>query len=274
MLSEFFTYSHLAGLLSVAAGLIFFGWMIFRTRSWHVFKHFLWRMFNGKSGVADPIISGYLGEQSSLMLFRFMAVDAETIRDAHDMIAWSKERNIGLETLGRAGAYFDPQRRCMNQKKMQSVAFDRKAFTTAAIFFVTLIAPVFLSLVTSRAILVFKDSGRWFLFGQDTARTLFVRGAEELSKDQCSGSGLKDAAKFGFSQSDASNICKFWQAPETSAYVEKTVHQQRVAGGWLLFIFGLFSFRSWRGAGEAKAAQAVRDRLALHGASAQEPVEQ
>lgn len=51
-------------------------------------------------------IKGYLGEQSSLMLFRFVAVDAETNRDAHDMIRWSKEKNISLETLGRAGKYF------------------------------------------------------------------------------------------------------------------------------------------------------------------------
>jgi hypothetical protein len=51
----------------------FFGWMIFRTRSWHIFKYFLWRMFHGKSGITDPIIKGYLGEQSSLMLFRFVA---------------------------------------------------------------------------------------------------------------------------------------------------------------------------------------------------------
>lgn len=38
MFQDFFTYSHLAGLLSGLAGFIFFGWIVFRTRSWCIFK--------------------------------------------------------------------------------------------------------------------------------------------------------------------------------------------------------------------------------------------
>lgn len=118
MFQDFFTYGHVAGFLSGLAGFIFFGWIIFQTRSWYILKYFLWRMFHGKGGITDPVIKGYLGQQSSLMLFRFVAVDAETIQDAQEMIRWSKDKNISLETVGRAGDYFDPERRCIKEKKV------------------------------------------------------------------------------------------------------------------------------------------------------------
>lgn len=261
MFTDFLTYGHLAGFLSGSAGFIFFGWIIFRTRSWYILKYFLWRMFHGKGGITDPVIKGYLGEQSSLMLFRFVAVDAETNRDAQDMIEWSKAKNISLETVGRSGDYFDSKKRCIDEKKARWLTFDRRAFTAVSIIFMVLMLPVLLSFATSRAILAFKVSNQWFLLGQDSAKTLFVRGSEEFDRHQCAIPRLGDVTKSGFTEGDAASICKFWSDPNISVYVEKTLHQQRVAGGWLLLVFGLFSFRSWWGAGKARSAQKVHIRL-------------
>jgi hypothetical protein len=202
-----------------------------------------------------------LGQQSSLMLFRFVAVDAETPQDAHSMIEWSEKTNISLETVGRAGDYFDPKTRRIDVKKARWMKFDRRTFGTISIVFMLLILPVFVSLITSRAILQFKVSKQWFLLGQDSARTLFVRGSEEFNRSQCVTPKLGDVAKTGFTESDAASLCKFWQDPQTNTYIQRTVHQQRFASGSLLFVLGLFSFRSWRGAGKARAAQKVHERL-------------
>ena len=261
MFQDFFTYSHLAGFLSGLVGFVFFGWIVFRTRSWYILKYFLWRMFHGKGGITDPIIKGYLGEQSSLMLFRFVAVDAETNQDAQEMIRWSRAKNISLETVGRAGDYFDSKRRCIKEKKVRYLKFDKRAFGTAAVLLMVLMLPVLLTFATYRAILIFKVSGQWFLLGQDSAKTLFVGSSEEFDREQCAQPKLGDVTKTKFTPGDAASICKFWLEPKTTAYIEKTVHGQRTAGGWLLFFLSLFCFRSWRGAREAMAALKVHEKL-------------
>lgn len=233
-------------------------------------------MFHGKGGITDPTIKGYLGEQSSLMLFRFVAVDAETNQDAHEMIQWSKAKNISLETVGRAGDYFDSKRRCIKEKKVRYLKFDKRAFGIVAVLLMVLMLPVLLTFATSRAILIFKVSGQWFLLGQDSAKTLFVGSSEEFDREQCTQPKLGDVGKTKFSQSDAASICKFWSEPKTTAYIEKTVQGQRSAGGWLLFFLGLFCFRSWRGRGKATAALKVHEKLSAsdkHEALASEEVQ-
>ncbi|WP_281850439.1 DUF6216 family protein [Dyella sp. GSA-30] len=266
MFSDFFTYSHVAGLLSGVAGFIFFGWMIFRTRSWYILKYFLWRVFHGKSGITDPVIKRYLGEQSSLMLFRFVAVDAETNQDAQELIQWSKDKNISLETVGRAGGYFNPKKRCVSEKMARSLTFFRRAYASLSIFVIVLMLPTLLTFATSRAILAFKTSDQWFLLGNDNAKAIFAWNAEEFDRSQCSQPNLGDVAKAGFAQNAAISICKFWSDQKTSAYIETTVHRQRVAGAWLLLILGLFSFKLWRDSGQARAAQKVHERLSASSA--------
>ncbi|MDR3445407.1 DUF6216 family protein [Dyella sp.] len=273
MFQDFFTYSHLAGFLSGLAGFIFFGWIVFRTRSWYIFKYFLWRMFHGKGGITDPTIKGYLGEQSSLMLFRFVAVDAETNKDARGMIRWAKSKNISLETVGRAGDYFDSERRCIKEKKVKGLGFDRGAFGMLSVVLMLVMLPVLLTFATSRAILIFKVSKQWFLLGQDSAKTLFVWQSEELEKEQCALPKLGDVAKTRFLQSDAASICKFWLEPKTPAYIEKTVHEQRVAGGWSLLVLGLISLGCWRASGKAAAALKVHNKLSMP-SKQEEPVNQ
>lgn len=262
MFADFFTYSHLAGLLSGVAGFIFFGWMIFRTRSWYILKYFFWRMFHGKSGMSDPVIKRYLGEQSSLMLFRFVAVDAETNQDAQELIEWSKDKNISLETVGRAGGYFDQKNRCIYGMKLRALPVDKHVFAVLSAFLIALMLPVLLSFATSRAIVAFKVSKQWFLLGQDSAKTLFIRGAEEFTKDQCVQPGHGDVKGTGFTPEDADIICKFWPDSKTAPYIQATVHEQRVTGGWLLLALGVFAFWSWRKSGKAKAAIKVHERLA------------
>ncbi len=217
-------------------------------------------MFHGKGGITDPIIKGYLGEQSSLMLFRFVAVDAETNRDARGMIRWSRAKNVSLETVGRAGDYFDLERRCI-KKQVLHLVFDKRAFGTLSVLFMVFMLPVLATFATSRAILTFNSSGRWFLLGQHSAKTLFEGSSEEFDSEQCAQPKLGDVAKTKFTQSDAASLCKLWPGPKTTAYIEKTVHEQRFTGGWLLLFFGLFSFRCWRGSGKANAALKVHQQL-------------
>jgi hypothetical protein len=265
MFSDFLTYSQVAGLLSGLASFLFFGWMAFQTRSWYILKYFLWRMFHGKGGMSDPVIRRYLGEQSSLMLFRFVAVDAETNQDAKDLIKWSNEKNIGLETVGRAGSYFDPKSRAIYKKKVPCLNRYKAWFVTLAVLPIVIMMPVLLSFATSRAIVSLKVSGQWFLLGQDSVKALFLfHNADELSKSQCAQPGHGDINKTGFTQAEVDIICRFWPDAATAAYVDKTVHEQRVAGIWFLLILGVFSFSMSRSAGAANAAIRVHDRLANH----------
>ena len=262
MFSDFFTYGHVASTLSAAVGGIFFGWIIFRTRSWYVVKFFLWRMFHGEGCISDPSIKKYLGEQSSLMLFRFVVMDVETNRDANDLIEWSTAANLSLEVVGRAGDYFDPKRRCMREDKAKWIRADRIGFSIGLAVLSILLLLAFLSTATSQAILRFNVSTQWFLLGPDSARAFVIRSAERLDKAQCERSVEENAAKTGFVASDVASLCKFWQDPaKTNDYIEKTVHQQRIAGGCLLFVLALMSWRSWRGIGSTKAAKRLQDHL-------------
>jgi hypothetical protein len=139
--------------------------------------------------------------------------------------------------------------------------FDKRAFGTLSFFFIVLMIPVLATFATSRAILMFNASRQWFLLGPDSAKALVLGHREEFVREQCTQPKLGDVAKTKFSQSDAASICKFWLEPKTTAYTEKTVHEQRVAGGWLLLVFGVFSFRCWRGSGQANAALKVHNKL-------------
>lgn len=262
MLAEFFTYGHLAGTLSAAAGLVFFSWIIFRTRSWYVIKFFLWRMFHGKGGLTDPAIKSYLGDQASLMLFRFVVMHVETNRDAQELIAWSKTTNVSLEVVGRAGDYFDPRRRCMQETKARWIRADKIGFSCGLFVLAILLSMAFLSVATSEAILRFNGSRQWFLLSPDSARALIARGAERLDSSQCDQPVASRLAKSGFVASDAESLCRFWRDPsKTNNFIEQTVKQQRRAGGCLLAVLGLMSWRSWRGIGKARAAQRLQDRL-------------
>lgn len=103
--------------LIIAGGLF---WIVFRTRSTHIFLFRIWRLASGGVEVKDPQIQEYLEKQNSLMSFRFVSgLLSKRIDDAHDLIAFGKE--VGDETLEEfrnAGRYFNPSTKQVDLTKI------------------------------------------------------------------------------------------------------------------------------------------------------------
>ena len=160
------------GLISslILAGALF--WIVFRTRSTHIFLFRIWRLASGGVEVKDQQIQAYLEKQNSLMSFRFVSgLLSKRIEDAHDMIAFGKE--LGDETLEdfrNAGKYFDPVTRRVDRTVIPGWFWQGRnilfAVVGIAMFYVALNAIIF----QAPAFVQLRSTGTFFMLSPVSAK--------------------------------------------------------------------------------------------------------
>lgn len=229
-------------------------WIVFRTRSTHIFLFRMWRLASGSVEVKDPQIQEYLEKQNSLMSFRFVSgLLSKRIDDAHEMIAFGKE--VGDETLEEfrnAGDYFNP-----STKQVDLTAIPnglRQAMNWffglvgVLMFYLALNALIF----QTPAFVQLRSTGTYFMLSSNSAdamsfftkdvRTIDCARDRELPTDR------------GFTPTEMKAICGILADSQLDTYLKSTLAEQA-----RLFLVVLI-------AGAVLATSRIRAQLEIHSA--------
>lgn len=228
-------------------------WVAFKGRSWHPIRYRLWLLANGKNKVADEKVAKALQDETDLIAFRFHFMDVDSLHEAKKLIAWADAKHVSLSMLQACGDYFSSKKLALKDKLLPLKPVTGVVATIAGAGSCIALMAV-LGIVTSSAILRFKDSGQWFFLAPHEARTLLGNQASTLTDAACKAS--QGSAESSFTPEDRKALCEFFADPKLGAYVSNTVRQQRIAlgsllgvmlFGWVQIFGGLLRLRAaWR----------------------------
>lgn len=256
--SEFGVLASYAGTgtaLLLAAALV---WIAFKTRSWHPIRYRLWLLVNGKNKVTDKAVGKTLQDEADLTAFRFFFMDADSLYEAKTLIAWGESKCVSMSMLSACGGYFLRKKLALKQglPRLKPVSM---AVGIAGGLGIWLVAFIVFGMLSSSAILKFKDSGQWFLLAPHEARTLFVRNPVSVSDLACRASQGHPTSSF--SAEDGQTLCKMFADPKLDGYVRNTVHEQRIALGLLIGMLLFFLAQIYGAQLRLKAAWRVKEQL-------------
>jgi hypothetical protein len=214
-----------------------------RTRSTHSLMVRLWRLFHGKKECKDAVVSKFLDEQAALMEFRFITgVPVRTHKQVHAIIEWTNKNNEDIGDVAACGSYFDIEN--AELKKEDELPKKLHLFGRLMVAFVLFLAVVFsaLTIVLDSAALQIKKSGTFFLLSSEYAKPLW--SGQRLFKTQCLDSKVPLESPFGVE--DTQLICDIFKDEGLSAYLKKTVTEQRVAATIGMLFFFAFCWDALR----------------------------
>lgn len=226
----------LFGSLGMIASLLLVGvlaYAITRTRSTHIVMFRLWRLASGGAELHDEKIRTYLHDQHALMSFRFVTgLAVHRTEDVHALIDWSRERQIDIEQLGRAGEYFDPASKTVSADKLPGkrrlVGMLVSATLSWLLFLLTMLT---LAFFFDQALVRFKSSGTQFALRPDSARMLWPFSDRYRLIDCSSNTTAKEA---GFTPEEQAILCTSFRDPQARRYVTETIQEQRAGLAMLL----------------------------------------
>lgn len=225
--------------LIVAGGLF---WIIFRTRSTHIFLFRIWRLASGGVEVKDPQIQEYLEKQNSLMSFRFVSgLLSKRISDAHDVIAFGKE--VGDETLEEfrnAGRYFNPSTKQVDLKAIPKPRWQVGNWILAGLgllmFYLALNALVF----QTPAFIQLRSTGTYFMLSSSSAEAMSFFTKDVRAID-CAPDRVLPTDR-GFTPAEMKTICSILTDKQLETYLKPTLAGQGrlfliilIAGAFLAF---------------------------------------
>jgi Family of unknown function (DUF6216) len=223
------TLSSLSGAVAIAAPLCMvalFVWVIFRTESRHTLRFRLWQLIQGNREISDPAIRNYVDEQNSLMSFRFIAgVPVRDLEHAHQLIEWTKLRNVEMYALRMAGEYFDSEHRVIDAKKL-----PHKFSQGIKLFLASLAIPVVLLcsvlIYSDSAVMSIKATGRWMLMREAETKAAWPLMQTPLTKTHCAAGPAPSARETSFTDQEVTILCQVLAGEGTASYVQKSVQGQ------------------------------------------------
>lgn len=226
----------LFGSLGVIASLLLVGvlaYAITRTRSTHIVMFRLWRLASGGAELHDEKIRAYLHDQHALMSFRFVTgLVVHRTQDVHALIDWSRERQIDIEQLGRAGEYFDPATKTVSADKLPRKRRLVGMLVSAMVsWFLLVLTLLTLAFFFDQALVRFKSTGTQFALQPESARKLWP--FSDLYRLIDCGPGVANKAA-GFTPEEQAILCTSFRDPEARRYVTETIHKQRSGLAMLL----------------------------------------
>lgn len=239
---DFATITQFGGALAALVPLVLiagFATVIWRTVSLHTLLRRLWLLVHGGEDISDPKIRAYVDEQTNLMSFRmFSGVQAASLEEAHQLIAWAQLHGVDLRQIAACGRYFDTG---LRQVRKQDFPARPYLFVHAAAFLALLFASrgcAWLMLIP-QVPFTFKASERTFLAAESSAQTLwppvlFNRNA--LKKNDCDQPLEANAARTSFTEAEVKTLCELLPADDWPAHLASTLKEQR----WSLFVCMLF----------------------------------
>lgn len=258
----------LATLLPVAA--ILFIWI--RTRSLHFPLNRLWQLILGTQEIQDPKIKKLVADQNDLMRFRLaFGINVGSMRKCHQLHDWAKAHDVEMQEIGACGPLFDLQQIGLKEKLPSSAARRFLVFLSLAVLGIAIVLMFLME--SERALVKFKDTGRWFLLDANSAQTLFPLRAPRVTSEACR-QGASVALGTSFSQRELEIICKAFEEDvrnssitsasndkSLSVFIKEALRSQRVPLGSLLILIVFGGALILRGLLSIDAAEKLRGHL-------------
>ena len=227
-------------LLPIGGTCIFVGfcYVLFRTRSTHLFRLKTWQLIVGKEPVPDETLRRFIEDRTSLMAFRHTGVDVRSIKSARRLVHWLEENDEDIADVVAVGSYF-------NREKLQlktNLPGRRTCIVLAVMIislwaFCLLLVPAF---STERGYFQLRESGQLFSakVGEVRSETIYWwQDDSVLTPDLC----LKAPSQgIGFQPSDVPLLCSFLNAPDLESSIVKALFAQRIALGMLCSLIAMF----------------------------------
>lgn len=239
---DFPNASNISSVFSVVAPLLIgaaFIWVVWRTESRHVLLSRLWQLVHGKQEISDPLVRAFVDEQASLISFRmFAGVPVASLKEAHQLIEWTKLNGVQMRTLSVCGELFDTELRQVRVHKLPSrisQALRLIGFSTAVVVGCISV----MSLFSSQSLLTLKSTQRYFWANPTEARPLWPLTAAALKVADCSKAADANAAHTTFSEQEVGILCEVLKSETMPEFMKKTLSEQR----WSLVM--LIAFALW-----------------------------
>lgn len=247
--------------LIIAGGLF---WIVFRTRSTHIFLFRIWRLASGGVEVKDPQIQEYLEKQNSLMSFRFVSgLMSKRIDDAYDLIAFGKD--VGDETLEdfrNAGRYFNPSTKQVDLTKIPTPLWQAGNWIAGCLgilmFYLALNALIF----QAPAFVELRSTGTNFMLSSTSAEAmpLFI---EDVRLIDCAPDRVLPTDR-GFTPAEMKAICGILADKELETYLKPTLVEQGRLFLVILVAGAVLAVSRMRAQLEVLSAQKLADKLRKH----------
>lgn len=237
-----------------------FGWVMWRTESWHVLRQRIWQVTHGKGEITDPDIRRFIDEQTDLSAFRiFVGPAVRSIREARELMEWCRSRDVDLGTLRECGEHFDPHTRRIKAGERYLKWAGRFWGCSAMLLLLAGIAALQLMTVSS-TLLSIKSSGQPFLASESTVSSLWPPFyGPSLTRADCADPQAA-AQRVSFKPEDTAVMCELLAAPEFKDFLRKALLEQRTS----LLLIGLIAWGSMYFLGVAalrcKSARELRAR--------------
>lgn len=233
----------------------------YRTNSSHTVFRWIWRLIAGKTKSNDEAFNRYIDAQDNLMQFRLNGGKARTVAQMHALILWGQSHNEDMGDIKACGAHFDHELPGLKaeSKRPTSKTLIWLLIVACGISILLLVNVMFATV--PGALITVKDTNKWLIMGEQTAKSFFDPGKQRLTRDQCSQSIEKKVAISGLSARDVTVICEFYADPESSSFITRTIREQRSVFGPLAVMFVYFLWTTRRHFAQAKAAIAMAKRL-------------
>ena len=234
----------LLALLPVAA-------VMWRGQSLFPLRHRLWHAFRRKEAKNPSWLSDDVRERVELLEYRMLFGKADSLAQARRVRGWAAEHHIDLGTLCDCGDHFDRKKLAMSEH----LPTVRKNGGWALLLFVVgglLAVGSPLGLSTNGAVLRFKATHEWAVFGEAWGRPLGQENWTAMTRQDCAGK--EDPADFGRSRAAACQVLNDHRLPD---FVRSSVRSQHALGALALF-YGLLAL--WclvRWVFKARAAYAI-----------------
>jgi hypothetical protein len=239
---DFATITQFGGALAALIPLVLiagFVIVIWRTVSLHTLLRRLWLLVHGSEEISDPKIRAYVDEHTNLMSFRmFSGVQAASLEEAHQLIAWAQLHSVDLRQIAACGRYFDTGLRQVRKQDFPSRPY---LYAQIAVFAVSLVGSLALAwlMLIPQVPFTFKSSERTFLATDSSAQTLWppvVFNRNPLKKSDCDQPLAANAARTSFTEAEVKTLCEFLPTDEWPPHLASKLKEQR----WSLFFCLLF----------------------------------
>lgn len=244
---DFPNASNVSSVFGVVAPLLIgaaFIWVVWRTESRHVLLSRLWQLVHGKQEISDLQVRAFVDEQASLVSFRmFAGVPVASLKEAHQLIEWTKLNGVQMRTLSVCGELFDTELRQVRVHKLPSrlsQALRLIGFFTAVVIGCTSV----MSLFSSQSLLTLKSTQRYFWANPTQVRPLWPLTAVALKAADCSQAADANAALTTFSEEEVGILCEVLKSEATPKFMKEALSEQRLS---LVMLIAFTLWLSWIG---------------------------